>query len=841
MNKVKTVLFITHDCSKTGAPIVLELVIDYFIKNNPNTKVYVACIDKPYIKRENYEEWNKKYNCFWLKAIDNKNDVNFDYYRVLDKVINADVVYGNTILTLPYLTMFKKVNPEIKTVLHLHENSTFFKHYESQVGKLSGAYKYIDKFITVSQWQTQMLLSSSVYDKNIFYTPACINTDAFDVLVNNCQKVPKSKTKIIGIGTPSVRKGLDRFIQVSRSFDSNKYEFVWIGPKPEYYQGFIKIDGYGTYEDMYAEESNVVFAGETNDIAQVLLSADIFLLLSREDPCPLVMLESLYFGLGTVTIKSSGDSYLYCTQHDEVLSEYNSDDVVQSISRLENKLKDPFVKYSKSNYHKQLKKHVSNDVVCKSIMGEISNLFSDLDLNKTITYVFVDDMYPERCLKIIDTYVARGITNIKLLTSRNIESPYVVKIDPITSKTEYSEFTLKKLVNYINTEFCLISQWDGFIVDFDKWNSDFLSYDYIGAPWFWKHNKTLGGNGGFSLRSKRIMEFIKNLPYDPKYAEDEFICEINGQHLVDNGFSFPPEQLAKTFSIEGEKYNGSYGFHSFTTINVPNLKKICGLKYHHSGDLGDIIYSLPFMKCNGKGMLILTSDYQEMPVRSPMTWETCMQLNELLVGQSYITDVQSAIKKPEDIDVDLNNFRKTFIDWGLGKFTKEEEDTVRKIPLTQLYRINIDNHIPSDFDNDPWIKLDLKVQFDSKPIVVNRTVRYHRHNFPWQQLVNDYGHKMVFVGTKSEFNSFVEEFGYIKYHATQRIVHLAQVLNGAKLFIGNQSFPYSLVEAMKKPALQETNSHLVPNCMFHRDNAYLTFTEESLNYSKIKQFINQYI
>ena len=49
MNKVKTVLFITHDCSKTGAPIVLELVMDYFIKNNPNTKVYVACIDKPYI------------------------------------------------------------------------------------------------------------------------------------------------------------------------------------------------------------------------------------------------------------------------------------------------------------------------------------------------------------------------------------------------------------------------------------------------------------------------------------------------------------------------------------------------------------------------------------------------------------------------------------------------------------------------------------------------------------------------------------------------------------------------------------------------------------------------
>jgi ADP-heptose:LPS heptosyltransferase len=218
-----------------------------------------------------------------------------------------------------------------------------------------------------------------------------------------------------------------------------------------------------------------------------------------------------------------------------------------------------------------------------------------------------------------------------------------------------------------------------------------------------------------------------------------------------------------------------------------------------------------------------------------------MQLNELLVGQSYITDVQSSIKKPQDIDVDMNQFRKTFIEWGQGKFNKEEENDIRQIPLTQLYRMNIDNSVPVDVDKIKWIHLDSKVQFESKPIVINRTSRYHRVGFPWKQLVDDYGNHMLFVGTKSEFDEFVFEFGYVKYYPTKRILQLAQVLNGAKLFIGNQSFPYSLVEAMKIPAIQETNSHMVPNCMFVRDDAYLTFTEESINYSLIKDFIHRYI
>ena len=46
---------------------------------------------------------------------------------------------------------------------------------------------------------------------------------------------------------------------------------------------------------------------------------------------------------------------------------------------------------------------------------EKSNEQSLQILNDKITFVFVDDLYPDRCLEIIKTYEKNGITNIKLL------------------------------------------------------------------------------------------------------------------------------------------------------------------------------------------------------------------------------------------------------------------------------------------------------------------------------------------------------------------------------------------------------------------------------------------
>ena len=462
-------------------------------------------------------------------------------------------------------------------------------------------------------------------------------------------------------------------------------------------------------------------------------------------------------------------------------------------------------------------------------------------LNDKITFVFVDDLYPDRCLEIIKMYESKGIKNIKLFTSKSVSSPYRVHIDSIISKTQYSEFILKQLSKYITTDYVLISQWDGYIINFHKWNDEFFNYDYLGAPWWWRDNATYGGNGGFSLRSKKLLDLTTTLDYNGDVPEDEFICLTHLNTLLNNKMKFATKEFSKTFAVENEVSEESFGFHNYVTQNIKPAKRFYNQKFYHSGDLGDIIYSLPFIKAVGGGMLILSSDYSEMEIRSPMTLQKAHALNELLVGQDYIFDVQAAVRKPCDIDYDLNEFRRSFVRWGRGEFDKQQQNVIRHTALTQLYRNSLNPNMPENFDQLPWLKFKEKIVIEDCPIVINRTERYHRDNFPWEEIVKEYGNRMVFVGLQHEYNDFIAKFGYVKYYHTSSFLKLAHLINGSKMFIGNQSFPYSLAEGMKVNSIQETNNTVAPNCMFIRDNSYLTYKDGSVDYTSIKNFIDEHL
>ncbi|MCK3654573.1 hypothetical protein A4G19_01950 [Pasteurellaceae bacterium Macca] len=49
------------------------------------------------------------------------------------------------------------------------------------------------------------------------------------------------------------------------------------------------------------------------------------------------------------------------------------------------------------------------------------------------------------------------------------------------SYIEYNFFVLYGLQHYIKTEFCLIVQNDGWVLDGNNWRDEFLNYDFIGA------------------------------------------------------------------------------------------------------------------------------------------------------------------------------------------------------------------------------------------------------------------------------------------------------------------------------------------------------------------------
>lgn len=136
------------------------------------------------------------------------------------------------------------------------------------------------------------------------------------------------------------------------------------------------------------------------------------------------------------------------------------------------------------------------------------------------------------------------------------------RIDRIASRRDYSRFMLQGLAGEIRTSHALCVQWDGFVLDGANWNPAFLDYDYIGAPWPHFKDGHNVGNGGFSLRSRRLLEACATLPFDGMQAEDIVISRLCRPSLEGSGLRFAPESLARDFAYERTRRSGrEFGFH----------------------------------------------------------------------------------------------------------------------------------------------------------------------------------------------------------------------------------------------------------------------------------------
>ena len=99
--------------------------------------------------------------------------------------------------------------------------------------------------------------------------------------------------------------------------------------------------------------------------------------------------------------------------------------------------------------------------------------------------------------------------------------------------------------------------------------NDFINYDYIGAPWNTKFNLNSNvGNGGFSIRTKKIMLQITNLIKDE--VSNKLKKNINlrpediffSNYMIDNKIGIVADyDIALKFSIETIYYNDPLGMH----------------------------------------------------------------------------------------------------------------------------------------------------------------------------------------------------------------------------------------------------------------------------------------
>lgn len=224
------------------------------------------------------------------------------------------------------------------------------------------------------------------------------------------------------------------------------------------------------------------------------------------------------------------------------------------------------------------------------------------------------------------------------------------------------------------------------------------------------------------------------------------------------------------------------------------------VKIIHSGNAGDLIYSLPAMRkaAEIKGEKVhlylrinVPGQYGGMnhPLGNvQMNHQIAAMLIPLLVSTEFISQCEIT-EEPQEVDYNFDLFRK------IHNYTGH---------ISQWYfhvypELTCDLSVPVEFDLTHYNSLPKDAAFD---IVLNRTSRYHNPTFDYS-ILKPYQERITFVGLPQEFKVISAKLPNIKHYEVDNFYELAQVINGCNLFIGNQSMAFAIAEQMKHPRILE--------------------------------------
>ena len=291
--KSPSMIFVSHEASRTGAPAVL-LSLMRWIKENTNIKFAVIIgYGGPW-----NQEFEKIAECFYLDR---------HYERPMRDELrefcgnHVEVVYVNTIASGFYAEHLRFLNAQFIT--HVHEMENVFKLFEANFEALK---KFCTEYIAVSSGSYDAITKRvGTREVEIAKLPPFIEkgrgTGGAEIFV-------PTRKAIFGCGAVEVRKGFDIFCDVAEELIAGGYtDFVmyWIGAAKEKIDPLAEIQrrGLGGY---------VEWMGIKEYPRDYFANGALFLLPSREDPFPLVCMEAAECGLPIICFdERAGDMHTF--------------------------------------------------------------------------------------------------------------------------------------------------------------------------------------------------------------------------------------------------------------------------------------------------------------------------------------------------------------------------------------------------------------------------------------------------------------------------------------------------------------------------------------------------
>lgn len=191
-----------------------------------------------------------------------------------------------------------KWKTECNNCIEYRKYSWIFDKSKSLYSMKRKAIENVDlTIVTPSLWLKNLALDSIYKESKIKVINNGIDLNLFDIIESNFRLEKKIDNKKIVLGVAfgwGYKKGLDVFINLSKTIDSDKYQIVLVGTND-------KIDK--------ILPENILSIHRTNnqkELAGIYSVADVFVNPTREDTFPTVNLEALACGTPVVTFNTGG-------------------------------------------------------------------------------------------------------------------------------------------------------------------------------------------------------------------------------------------------------------------------------------------------------------------------------------------------------------------------------------------------------------------------------------------------------------------------------------------------------------------------------------------------------
>lgn len=320
-NKKSHILFVSHLATRSGAPILFLEIIKAF-NQQASIPFTILCMEDGELTAD-FNAIGK--TLIWKKeCVSTKNRFlakPLAFYSrlkqlirgmyILRKVNKTTLVFYNTVVNEHIQKKLSFLN--CQSICYVHELEAAIHMLTSITGR-AYIFKNTQLFLSVSQSVKNNLINKyGVNSNHIKVVASPINQtyrdkkNYADFILQFRQKFKTGNITVIGIvATNEWRKGFDLLLPLVtlyfQLYPSSATVFVWKGFRTDQHNSFFDLFD---YEKCKYKDRILLLPHDKHSIEQIACF-DIHLLLSREDPYPLVVLEAASFGIPTVCFANAG-------------------------------------------------------------------------------------------------------------------------------------------------------------------------------------------------------------------------------------------------------------------------------------------------------------------------------------------------------------------------------------------------------------------------------------------------------------------------------------------------------------------------------------------------------